>query len=147
MVHNFIRLTFILSFLILFSLFGCTILPNTIQELSAANLPIRGLQGTIDINRREELYTQLRNFANKHDFEFSIRRVYLTPDGISFHFIRTDLEIRGTDIPDDPKEIKIRIYKRRDFTKSVPKESVDELFTDLWSFISVIPDIAIVDLP
>ena len=59
---------------LLLCIFGCLGTKPSIEKrlLNSGNPPIRRLRITIDVNRREELFAQLREFADKHAFEFHL---------------------------------------------------------------------------
>lgn len=99
---------------------------------------------TIDVNAREELFTQLRGFAEKHGFEILIREVKVHPDGIFIAMYRNELKILANDVPKSPTKISLGFYNRYPVVP-VSQETVDELFSDLKAFISEIPDVTITE--
>ena len=105
-------------------------------------LPMRSLRITIDVNRREELFTQLRGFAEKHGFKILVREVKVHPDGIYIEMYRNGLEILANDVPKSPTEISLGFYNRYPVLPA-SQETVDELFSDLKAFISEIPNVTI----
>lgn len=104
-------------------------------------LPIRSLGIVIDVEQRDELFTQLKSFAEKHDFEILIRDVKVQPNGIYIVISRNDIEIRAIDTPMSPENITFRFYDRPPFPLS--QETVDELFNELRSFLEEIPNVTI----
>jgi hypothetical protein len=109
---------------------------------NGAQQPMKSLRITIDVNRREELFTQLRGFAEKHGFEILIREVKVHPDGIYIYMSRNDLKIQAHDISDAPPQIIIWFYNKNPALPA-SQETVDELFSDLKSFIGEIPNVTI----
>jgi hypothetical protein len=109
-----------------------------------AQLPIRSLRITIDVNRREELFAQLRRFAEKHGFEILIREVKVHPDGTFIAMYRNGLKILANDVPESPTIISLGFYYRYP-AFSVSQANVDELFKDLKAFISEIPNVTVTD--
>ena len=107
-------------------------------------LPMRSLRITIDVSRREELFTQLRGFAEKHGFEILIREVKVVPDGIYIEMYRNGLIISARDVPKSPTEIRFGFYNRYP-SLLAQQETVDELFNDLKVFINKIPDVTIIE--
>jgi hypothetical protein len=103
---------------------------------------MRSLRITIDVNRREELFTQLREFVEKHRFEILIREVKVHPDGIFIAMYRNDLKMLGNDVPKSPTIISLGFYNRYPLLPA-SQETVDELFKDLKAFISEIPNVTI----
>jgi len=111
---------------------------------NGAQPPMRSLRIAIDVNRREELFTQLRGFAEKHGFEILIREVKVHPDGIYIYMSRDDLKIQAHDISDSPPQIIIWFYNRYPALPA-SQETVDDLVTDLKSFLSEIPNITVTE--
>jgi len=128
----------------LLCIFGCIAAVGTADD--AAQLPMRSLRITIDVNRREELFTQLRGFAEKHGFEILIREVKVHPDGIFIAMYRNDLKILANDVPKSPTKISLGFYKRQSVFPT-SQETVDELFSDLKAFLSEIPNVTITEEP
>jgi hypothetical protein len=132
---------------IMFCIFGCG---NVVKSLGPGNNPtgissIRTLSIQFDEDQREELFAQVRKFSDKHHLEFSLSiytnkkaddTFFLVMNGEAFHISAfksihaPELDINLT--PSDP-------------THPPSQEFVDELFTDLKSFISKIPNIVIVE--
>ncbi len=122
--------------------FICIItLTNTKSDGQA---PIRRMRIIIDVDRREELFTQLRKFAEKHDFRILIRDVDVTPDGIFIEMNRTDLDIIASDVPNSPTIIRLRFYEG-DSINDITEETIDMLFNDLVSLINEIPNVTITE--
>lgn len=116
---------------------------NTIAG-DSGQLPIRSLRITIDVNRREELFTQLQGFAEKHAFEILIREVEVHPDGIYIEMSRNDLKILAGDVPKSPTKISLRFYNKYPALPA-SQETVDELLNDLKSFINEIPNVSVTE--
>lgn len=137
------RLIMIAS-LVLLCIFGCIGLAEIAQKGSEGQAPIRVLKISIGVDRREELFAQLRKFADKHGFEIYIRDVEVIPEGIFIEMYRADLEILAGSAASDPATIELGIYER-DPKNPTPDETVDELVNDLKNFISEIPDVTITE--
>ncbi len=137
------RLIVIISLFVL-CIFGCIGLAEIAQKGSEGHPPIRGMTITIDENRREELFAQLRKFADKHGFEFHLD--FYDPDEKIFlvAMYRDDLKILAADVPKAPTKIRLDFYDRDPATPT-PKETVEDLFSDLKRFISEIPDVTITE--
>ena len=115
---------------------------------TAGQTPIRGLKITIDESQKEELYLQLWKFADKHSFRIHIRDVDVSvgPSGKGF-FIemhRSDVQISAVGKPSAPIMVSINFYDE-DRANPAAKETVDELFSDLKSSVSEIPDVTITE--
>ena len=125
---------------VLLCILGC--IGAVATDNNGAQRPMRSLRITIDVNRREELFTQLRGFAEKHGFEILIREVKVHPDGIYIEMYRNGLEILAGDIPKSPTKISLGFYNRYPALPA-SQETVDDLYNDLKSFISEIPNVTI----
>jgi hypothetical protein len=136
--------TVLLSFLL--CIFGCIGPAEVAQKGSQGNLPLRMLRITIDVNRREELFAQLRKFAEKHGFEILIREVQVIPEGIFIEMYRNDIKILAGDDASDPTLIELGIYDIDPKHPTSP-ETVDGLFSDLKSLISEVPNVTVTEEP
>lgn len=128
----------------LLCIFACVGFARIAQKGSEDQAPIKGLRIVIEVNRREELFAELRKFAVKHGFEILIREVEVSPDGIFIEMYRDDLEITAASVPDAPTKIDLHFYERNP-ANPAPKTTIDELFNDLNSFLSEIPNATIVE--
>ena len=97
------------------------------------------------MNRREELFVQLQKFADKHIFEIQIDEINAA-SGTHFNvwMSRDDILIIAGDVPKAPTKVGISFYDK-DPSHPTHKETVDDLFSDLKSFISEIPNITITE--
>jgi len=130
--------------LFLLCIFGCIVFAEIAQKGSEGNMPIRVLRITIDVSRREELFDQLQEFAGKHGFKLFIRKVEVIPEGIFIEMYRGDLKILAGDTPSDPTMIDLGIYEREP-KYPTSEETVDELFRDLKSLLSEIPNVTVTE--
>jgi hypothetical protein len=135
---------------ILLCILGCIAIKPSIKSIEKGlfhpgNLPIRRLQITIDVDRREELFVQLREFAEKHSFRILIREVEVIPEGIFIEMYRDDIEISAADVPNAPTMINLGFYEANP-ANPTSEETVDELFSDLKSFLSEIPNISVTEV-
>ena len=124
---------------------GLVLFLNKVGD-TTGQAPIRALQITIDKSQKEELYLQLWKFADKNSFKILIRDVEVTvgPSGKGF-FIemhRSDIQITGIGEPSAPIMVSISFYDE-DSAHPAPKETVDELSSELKNFISEIPSVTI----
>jgi hypothetical protein len=108
--------------------------------------PIRTLSIRIDENQRKELFAQLRKFSEKHHLEFHLSfyagetfndKFFVEMHGETFHIaavskVGDTTEVDFHFIVDDP-------------TNPPSQETLDELFSDLKSFISEIPNVTIIE--
>jgi len=132
----------ILGVLILF--FGCAgIIKSLGKENSSEKFPIRTFIVQIDENQREELFVQLRNFANEHDLEFYLS-FYKNKEVFFVEMYGKQLEILLQPIPESPKEVGVDFYEKDPSNPSSP-EIVDALLSDLKKFINEIPGVTITE--
>jgi hypothetical protein len=90
----------------------------------------------------------MQNFADNHAIKIVIRDVEVSvgPSGKGF-FIemhRSDIQILAVGEPSAPIVVSIYFYDE-DSTHPATKEIVDDLFSDLKSFISEIPNVTIIE--
>ena len=131
--------------LVLLCIFGCigaNAMTDTFKKNSEGQAPIRRLQITMDVSQREELFVQLQEFADKHAFEFLIRRASPNYEGYFIELVREDIYISAGITRVSPNIVSIGFYDQ-DPAKPPPEETVDDLFNDLKSFISGIPTVTI----
>jgi len=121
-----------------------------VAEIATNNreqLPIRSLTITIDPGQREELFDQLRKFADKHDLEFMTTDYGTGGERFLVEMLGNHIKILAVDIPEAPTLIAIDFY---DQTNVIPVpeemiETMDDLASDLISFISEIPNLTITE--
>lgn len=103
--------------------------------------PIRTLSIKIDEDQREELFAQMRKFSEKHHLEFHLS--FYNDKKIFFVEIYGEkLEIVALSKPVNTTELDINFFEK-DPTNPPSKEAVDELFSDLKTFIIEIPNVTI----
>lgn len=130
---------------ILLCVLGCiSVMRDTNLKSNPNSLSVRGLTITIDVDQREEFFTQMRKFAEKHSLEFKLNlyssdntRFLVAIYGEGFH-------ITASNIPNAPREIGIGFFNEG--STPTPEETVDELFADLKSFINEIPNVRMTEL-
>jgi hypothetical protein len=112
-------------------------------EESTSQPPIKSLYVTIDASQRQELFEQMRRFADKHAFEYNLTDY----GGQGKYFL---VEIRGDNIKILANETSrdLTSFEISFFAPSpndpIPNEKIlDELVIDLKSFINEIPNVTI----
>lgn len=130
---------------ILLCILGCLVLKPSLKGFltNGENLPIKTLRITINESQRQELFDHLQKFADKHALKFTLtfydsnKKIFLVAIyGDGFH-------ISATAIPNDPKSIRIFFYNEG--STPTPQETVDNLFNDLKSSVSEIPNVTITE--
>ena len=138
------KLIAIIGLGVLLCILGCTgmiTLLNKVEEGSSQS-PVRSLTITLNKSQREELFDQLRKFAEKHGFEHQITDFNTNGENFKFWISRNDITTIAANVPPDPALVFIdcdRTYPGN----PVSKETADTLFNDLISFISEIPKVTI----
>jgi len=129
---------------VLLCILGCiaAVASNTIAG-DGEQLPIRSLRVTIDENQREELFDQLRKFAEKHGFKISIRDSGLSDELFVVDMRRDDIKIISRN-PFDPRIFRVSFYNKYPALPT-SQETVDDLVNDLKAFISEIPNVKITE--
>jgi regulator of replication initiation timing len=141
------RLIFIvclLAGLLVFGL-GCISLTRSINLKGNPNSSsVRGMTITMDVDQRQEFFTQMQKFADKHALEFTInfhdadkKSFLIAIYGDSFH-------ITSAGSLQDSSEIAISFFNEA--STPTPHETVDKLFDDLKSFINEIPNVMITEV-
>jgi hypothetical protein len=136
-------------FLGISSLLGCLSLKKA-AEVAGDNreqLPIRSFTITIDPSQREDLFNQLHKFADKHSFEFAFTDYGTNGARFLVEMLRNDIAILAVDIPKAPTMVSISFYDQS-FATPVAEETldkIDDLASDLKSFISEIPNVTILE--
>lgn len=138
----------VIASMFLLCVFGCIGFSEIAKKGSEGQSPIRTLVLTIDLSQRDELFDQMQKFAGKYAFKNLIRdvEVEVGPSGKGF-FIemhRSDIQILGVGEPSAPIMVSINFYDE-DSAHPARKETIDELFSDLKSFISEIPNVTITE--
>ena len=133
---------------ILICVFGCAKLIASSSEYNqrypTEKLPIRVLSIQIDGNQREELFVQLRKFSEKHNFSFDLsfykgkEIFFIEMHGKGLEISPLSESINTTELLDIP-------FFEDDPTNPPSQETVDEVYNDLKSFISEIPNVTIVE--
>ena len=136
------RVKLMVFFLLLSLLLGVWIGINikTVQRENGAGTQhaIRVVRITIDPSQREELFTQLRKFADK--WRYAIRIVPLDPSSkhFSVQMWRTDMKLSGL-YPNDPGTLDIGFFYT-DPAVPVPERYFDEEIRDLKILVNEIPN-------
>ena len=131
---------------ILICVFGCAKMIATSsseynESYPSVRLPIRTLSIRVDKDQREELFSQLRKFSEKHRLKFYLS--FYEDKKIFFVVMYGDtLHISALSKPITTTELDINFYEE-DPTNPPSQETVDELFNDLKVFISEIPNVTI----
>lgn len=105
--------------------------------------PIRKVDITLDQNLHDELFEQLRKFADKHGFEILITQTDPSGENFLVEMWRADVEIDGSD-SGDPGLFKIAFFNASE-ERPVPPEVIDDLIDDLGEFVGEIPNVIITE--
>jgi len=127
------------------SILGCnSVTPSTKNESSNSNnLPVKSLKITINVNQSDEYLAQLQKFADKHSLEFTVSFYDAQKTDFFVVIYGNGFEITNSAAPRRKKEIDIHFYNVN--LTPTPQKTVDELFTDLKSFIKEIPNVTIAE--
>jgi len=108
-----------------------------VKDPSEGTAPIRIVEITIDPSQQDELFEQMRNFAE--EWGYAIRIAPLDQFGKKFviEMWRLDMKLFGT-YPSDPGELKIAFYYTNPAIP-VPGMFFDTEIRDMKKFISDIP--------
>ena len=133
---------------ILICVFGCAKMIATSsseynESYPSVRLPIRTLSIRVDKDQREELFSQLRKFSEKHRLSFDLA-FYRDKEIFSIAMGDETIDISGLSKPITTTELDINFYEE-DPTNPLSQKTVDELFNDLKIFISEIPNVTITE--
>jgi len=146
MSAKYIKLILIVCLLlgILLCILGCvSVIPYINLKGNPNSLPVRILRITTDVNQREELFTQLRKFADKHSLEF-ILNLYSSDNTLFLVEIKGDgFHIDAGDVSNSPREIEIYFFNEA--SPPTSQETFDKLYDDLKSFLNEIPNVTITE--
>jgi len=127
----------------LLCIFGCANLADNFSTKNPTEkLPIRTLSIRIDDDQREELFTQIEDYSEKHQLEFYLS-FYNNKETFYIFMAGEDLVIRALSSATTP-ELKFRFFEK-DPTNLPTQGTVDELFSDLKVFLGEIPSVTIID--
>lgn len=121
---------------LLFGTLGC--LGVNMTNNSSGQLPRRKVDITIDTSRRQALFDQLQQFAEKHSLKIGID-TGANPSGEEFYIdmYGDDIEIHGAN-PFAPGEYKLGFYDA-DRQSPMSETVLDDLVNDLESFLREVP--------
>lgn len=114
---------------------------NLISPESSRNFeqaPIRRIWITLDQNQHDQLFDQLRKFADQHAFTIQISQTDPTGENFLVQMWREDIKFIAVD-SGDPRLFKIGFYNASE-EHPVDIEVVDELIIDLKEYIEEIPN-------
>ena len=100
--------------------------------------PIRKVVITLAQDQHDQLFEQLRKFADKHDFEILISQTDPSGENFLVEMWRVDVEIDATD-SGDPGLFLLDFYNANE-EHPARTEVIDELILDLKGFIGEIPN-------
>lgn len=121
---------------------GCTLLNNAANEINQE--PVRRLRITIEESQREDLFAQFQKFAEAHNFKIDITDFNTNGEHFQVWMSGDSIQIVASDIPRKPNEASIDFYGLYP-GYPVDEETIDELLTDLKSFIGEIPNVTIME--
>ena len=117
---------------------------NMMEIGSKGQAPIIRITLIIDKSQREELFDKLRNFAEKHGFEYELTDFNTNGENFQFWISRDDLRIIASNVPPDATRVSVRFYAKYP-GYPVDEKVVDELFNEVKSLISEIPNVTITE--
>jgi len=127
---------------ILICIFGCVNLEGNFNTKDPSEkLPIRTLSIRVSENQREELFSQLRKFSEKHELEFYLN-FYRGGEIFSVEMYGEGLEIFVLSKPIHTTQLDFDFFEE-DPTNPPSQETVDKLYDDLKAFISEIPGVVV----
>ena len=131
---------------ILLCVLGCaSVIPFINLKGNPNSLPVRSVTITIDANQRNELFTQLRKFADKHSLKFILTFFSAKQDSFLVTIYGDGFHLSADAASISQREISIDFYNEG--STPTPQGTIDALFSDLKSFLGEIPNVTIIDQP
>jgi hypothetical protein len=119
--------------LLLLIILGCNVLyPNDNRQEARRDLVI-----TIDLNRREEFFDQLRKFAKANGFSISIDTLSSSDEKFQIYMRSEDIVISGAS-PFEPNDYYIDFFDVTDRSPA-PDSVYDNLVSELEQYVSEVP--------
>ena len=100
--------------------------------------PIREVDITLTQNQHDQLFEQLRKFADKNGLAIRISQTDPSGENFLVYMWSADIEVIGTD-SGDPGLFRIAFFNTSE-ERPVPESFFDEMVSDLESFVSEIPN-------
>ena len=128
---------------ILLCILGCNAIPSIKKALAPDpnRFPVKSMEITMDLDQREEFFTQLQNFADKHSLE--LRSTFYDADKKGFLIVLAGdgFDISAISTLHYPREISVDFYNEA--SPPTPQATFDELSLDLKNFLNKIPNVII----
>lgn len=135
-------LTMCLCLSVLFATLACALVNSAGGGNSLE--PVRRLRVTIDAGQREELFAQFQKFAEENDFKIEITDYGNRGEHFQVWMVRDNIQIISQDASDDLRVFSVYFYGLYPGSP-VDEEAIDELVTELKSFIGEIPNVTITE--
>ena len=127
---------------ILISILGCVSISNVDLGRSDPNrFPVKSWNITMDLDQREEFFTQLQNFADKHSLKLESNFYDAEKKGFLVALYGDGFHITSVSRTKSPREISIGFYNEA--SPPTSQETFNELAVDLKSFLREIPNVII----
>ena len=138
-----ILVIFLLSGVLLWIL-GCNTVPSIINNMLTPDpnrFPVKSMKISMDLDRREEFFTQLQNFGAKHSLE--LRSTFHDADKKSFIIVLAGdgFHISALSHLYSPREISVDFFNEA--SPPTSQETFKELSVDLKKFLNEIPSLII----
>jgi len=127
---------------ILLCILGCVSISNIDLWQSDPNrFPVESMKITMELDHREEFFTQLQNFADKHALKLESNFYDADKKGFLIALYGDGFHITSVSSTKSPKQISIGFYNEA--SPPTSQETFDELFLDLKNFLNEIPNVII----
>ena len=123
---------------------GSKTLISRLRE-GATQLPVRSFRITVDKIQRDELFNQLRKFADKHGFQFELSDYGTGGEHFQVWMLRDNVKIIAEDIPPTGTQVSLGFYARSPDDPPPDEELIDALSADLKNLVNEIPDVTITE--
>ena len=124
---------------------GCvqtfTYLQKTSEPLSQA--PVESLILIVEREHRENLYTQLKKFADKHGLEYAFADFGTNGEHVQVWMAGANIKIITNVYQESPDKFFVYFYPRN--MGDPPPDNIDDWVNDFINFVEEVPDIDIVE--
>ena len=131
-----------LFFGILVCILGCVgVVPSLNLQSDPNGIPVKSIKITMDLDQRQEFFTQLQNFADKHSLKLDLHFNDGEKKGFFAHLSGDAYEVVSTSRSEFPTEMSISFLNNA--SPPTSQKTFDALVVDLKGFIGKIPTLII----
>ena len=129
----------------LFCIVGCAVTITELRKLGEPNsqMPVKSLVLVVEQKHRENLYNQLKKYADKHGLEYAFADFGTDGEHVQVSMAGANIEIITNVYQESPNKFFANFYPRN--IGDPPPDNIDEWVGDFINFVKEVPDIEIVE--